>query len=132
MGIRFLLAALALSAMVVVPVADAKPKSASSSPVKLDLADRAAGVYAGDVISDARGSSHSGVTITVKKAGPNTVEVTSDYPRLPAFKVKLTRAMQTIQQASGDDVFLIDQSQSPWTLNITVDDASWAGKKIGS
>lgn len=104
--------------------ADARPQR-----VRTDLADVAAGTYSGDVISDARGSSRSDVTITVKKAAPNTVEVTSDYPRLPAFKVKLTRAMRTIQQASGDEVFLVDQSKSPWTLNITVDDASWAGVK---
>src|SRR5688572_5953812 len=48
-----------------------------------DLADTAAGTYRGDVISDSRGSSRSGVTITVTKSGPNTVQVVSSYDRLP-------------------------------------------------
>ena len=96
---------------------------------KPDLADQAAGTYHGDVISDARGSSRSDVTITVTKTGPNAVRVSSDYPRLPAFSAKLMRAMNTIQNASGSEVFLIDLSKSPPGLDVTVDDASWSGAK---
>lgn len=129
MAFCFLLAALALSTCLGAPLAEAKPKPAIAKPVKLDLADKAAGTFRGDVISDARGSSRSGVTITVKKVAPNTVEVSSDYRRLPTFKVKLTRAMQTIQQASGDTVFLLDLAKSPEGLMVTVDDASWAGER---
>src|SRR5690242_17248127 len=76
----------------------------------LDLADIAAGVYRGDVISDARGASRSGVTIIVTKTGPNTVSVTSDYGRLPPFSVRLTRATNTIQQVGTSVVFLLDLS----------------------
>lgn len=105
--------------------------SASAQPAKPkpDLADAAQGTYHGDVISDARGSSREGVTITVTKTGPNTVRVTSDYPRLPAFTARLMRAMQTIQNASGSEVFLLDTSKSPPGLDVTVDDASWSGAK---
>ncbi len=99
------------------------------APPRVDLADTAAGTYRGDVISDARGSSHSDVTITVTKVGPGTVRVTSSYSRLPAFTVKLTRAMNTIQQASGNTVFLLDLSKTPRHLDVTVDDASWSGDK---
>lgn len=105
--------------------------SALAQPAKPkpDLADVAQGMYHGDVISDARGSSRSDVMITVTKTGPNTVRVTSDYPRLPAFTAKLTRAMHTIQNAGGSEVFLLDTSKSPPGLDVTVDDASWSGAK---
>lgn len=99
---------------------------------RVDLADTAAGVYHGDVISDARGSSQSDVTISVDKTGPNTVRVTSDYERLPEFTTRLTRAMQTIQNTGSTpqlQVFLLDLSKNPRTLMVTVDDASWAGLK---
>jgi hypothetical protein len=96
---------------------------------RADFADMAKGSYYGDVISDARGSSHSGVRIIVVKTGPNRVRVTSDYARLPAFTAQLTRAMDTIQNVGGDQVFLLDLSKSPRTLMVTVDDASWAGTK---
>jgi hypothetical protein len=104
--------------------------AAGKSPAaKVDLADTAAGIYSGDVISDARGSSRSGVTITVTKVGPGTVKVASDYKRLPEFTIKLTKAMQTIQQTGTSVVFLLDLSKSPRRLDITVDDASWSGTR---
>jgi hypothetical protein len=95
----------------------------------VDLADVVQGSYYGDVISDSRGSSRTNVTITVTKTAPGTVLVSSSYRRLPSFTVHLTRAMQTIQQTSGDNVFLIDQAKSPWSLDLTVDGASWSGAK---
>jgi hypothetical protein len=94
---------------------------------KPDLADIAAGIYDGDVISDARGSSRSNVRLTVVKTGPNTISVTSSYPRLPPFSTRLTKAMNTIQRAGGPGVFLLDLSKNPQGLDVTVDDASWAG-----
>lgn len=94
-----------------------------------DLADMAAGVYDGDVVSDARGSSRSNVRLTVVKTGPNTVQVTATYPRLPPFSARLTRAMNTIQNVGGPSVFLLDLSKSPYGLDVTVDDASWSGAR---
>ncbi|HEX8640678.1 MAG TPA: hypothetical protein VF704_05930 [Allosphingosinicella sp.] len=94
-----------------------------------DLAHMAEGAYAGDVVSDARGSSRSGVRITVTRIGPNRVRVAADYSRLPAFEANLTRAMDTIQNADGDEVFLLDLAQSPHSLHVTVDDASWHGAR---
>lgn len=94
-----------------------------------DLADIAAGIYDGDVISDARGSSRSNVRLMVTKTGPNSVYVTSNYPRLPPFSARLTRAMNTIQKAGGPEVFLLDLSKRPVGLDVTVDDASWSGTK---
>lgn len=92
-----------------------------------DLADTVAGSYAGAVISDARGSSRSDVRLTVTRTGRNTVRVTSDYPRLPAFTTGLVRVMQTIQTDGTDVVFLLDLSKQPPSLDVTVDDASWSG-----
>lgn len=96
-----------------------------------DLATTAAGSYYGSVISDSRGPSQSDVTITVLKTAPNTVSVSSSYPRLPAFTVRLTQAMQTIQQAGGSSaVFLLDLAKTPRRLDVTVDGASWSGEKV--
>jgi len=92
-----------------------------------DFADIAAGIYDGDVISDARGSSRSNARLTVVKTGPNTVFVTASYPRMPPFSAKLTRAMNTIQKVGGPGVFLLDLSKNPQGLDVTVDDASWSG-----
>lgn len=121
---------------VIAPLGDAvaKPASRQSTrplPPRLDLADTAAGIYHGDVISDARGSSRSDVTITIVKTGPNTVRVTSDYARLPSFTIRLQRVMQTIQQVGTAQTFLLDLSRAPRRLDINVDDASWAGEKTG-
>jgi hypothetical protein len=94
-----------------------------------DLADIAQGRYAGEVISDARGASQSDVHLIVRKVAPNQVEVSSDYKRLPVFRARLTRAMQTIQNADGKEVFLLDLSKTPHRLDVTVDDASWSGSR---
>lgn len=117
-------------------VSASQSEARRASPLQPDLADIAAGLYHGDVISDARGSSHGDVTISVDKTGPGTVRVTSDYDRLPEFTTRLTRAMNTIQntgQNTGNppdlQVFLLDLSKNPRTLMVTVDDASWAGRK---
>ena len=124
---RFFLG-LACAGLVLTSAADAR----SRRPPRVDLADVAAGVYHGDVISDARGSSKSDVTISVDKVAPGTVRVTSDYERLPEFTTRLTQAMQTIQNSGTTpqlQVFLLDLSKNPRTLMVTVDDASWAGRK---
>jgi len=124
----FRFAALVAAGMILSASASARSSHATPKRPVPDLADTVKGEYYGDIISDSRGSSQSDVTVTVTKAGPNTVTVTTSE-RLPAFTVKLTRAMQTIQQARGDNVFLVDQSKSPWSLDVTVDGASWSGTK---
>jgi hypothetical protein len=119
---------LILAAATLLPGAAAAQRAgAMVRAARADLADAAQGSYFGDVISDARGSSRSGVRIAVARIGPNRVRVTSDYARLPAFTATLSRAMDTIQNAGGDMVFLLDLSKTPRTLMVTVDDASWAG-----
>jgi hypothetical protein len=99
---------------------------------KPDLADMVQGSYAGDVISDARGSSQSDVGVIVTKVGRNSVSVASSYGRIPKRTFRLTRAMNTIQNVGGTEVFLLDLSQSPRKLDLTIDDASWSGFKNGA
>lgn len=91
---------------------------------RADLADEVAGTYHGDVISDARGSSQSGVTVTVAKVGPNLVEVSADYPRIPTVRIRIEQAMNSIVQADGDHVFVINRDVDPRRLDLTIDDAS--------
>ncbi len=95
---------------------------------KPDLGDAAEGTYAGDVISDSKGSSQSGVTLTVTRVSKNLVRVTSDYPRLPVVEVPLTLAMGKILQARGNSVFLLDRSHSPAKLDVSFNsEVSWSG-----
>lgn len=137
---RTMLAA-AMVAVIAAPLL-AAPRPAPSPTPRPDLADSAAGTYYGSVISDSRGSGQSDVTITVTKTAPNTVSVSSSYPRLPTFTTRLTRAMQTIQQTgqqtlqstgqpagAGSTVFLLDLAKTPRHLDVTIDAASWSGDK---
>lgn len=114
---------LALFALALTPSAFAQPTS-SESMRPADLADFAAGTYHGDVISDARGSSQSGITVTVRRVGPNLVEVSADYPRIPTVRIPLVQAMNAIVQANADHVFLINRDSDPNRLDLTIDDAS--------
>ena len=121
---------LAISAALLLPAAAAHAETKPAAPHKLDLADRVAGTYNGDVISDARGSSKSGVTITVTRVGPNRVEVKSSYARIPTVTIPLEKAMDAILAASGPYVFLLDTVRSPDRLDLTIDDASWSGNRV--
>lgn len=113
--------------LIVLPVV--APVLAHAAQPKRDLADASVGIYHGDIVSDARGSSQSDVTITVTKNAPNSVTVHSSSARIPNRTFRLMRAMQTIQNAGGTEVFLLDNSKSPPSLDLTIDDASWSGTK---
>lgn len=122
----------AAAALLLAGVAGPAPAQRAGGAVKAaraDFAHMASGTYLGDVISDARGASRARVRLTVSRTGPNQIRVTSDYPRLPAFTARLTRAMDTLQNVGGEALFLLDLSKSPRSLMVTVDDASWAGSK---
>jgi hypothetical protein len=117
----------AILAIAAVPICTATPAAAQDSTTpqrKPDLGDTVAGTYEGDVISDSRGSSQSGVTITVERVGKNLVRVSSDYPRIPTVTIPLTQAMTAIIAAKGDSVFLIDRAKDPRRLDLTIDGAS--------
>ncbi|MEP6874900.1 MAG: hypothetical protein ABI887_11090 [Burkholderiales bacterium] len=97
-------------------------------PRKPDLADAAAGIYVGDVISDSKGSSKSDVTLTVIRTAKDVVRVTSDYPRLPVVEVALTGAMGKILQRRGDTVFLLDPTNAHLDVSF-MNEVSWSGTR---
>ena len=101
-----------------------------SPPRKPDLGDVVQGVYAGNVISDSKGSSKSDVAITIARVGKNLVQVTSDYDRLPVVTVHLTRALGKIENGGGNTVFFFDPSKAPPHLDLSFNnEVSWAGEK---
>lgn len=122
--------AFAASLALLVPAgALAEPPKAAPAH-KPDLADRVAGIYKGDIISDARGSSKNGVTITVTRTGANKVEIKSSHARIPTVTIALEKAMDAILAANGPSVFLLDTVRSPDRLDLTIDDASWSGTRV--
>lgn len=102
--------------------------AAAAPERKPDLADAVAGSYAGDVISDSKGSSRSGVTLTLTRTGPNTVQITSSYPRLPVVSVGLTAAMSKIVMKSGDTAFVYDRASHKLDVSFH-NEVSWSGHK---
>ncbi len=102
--------------------------SAAAPERKPDLADAVAGTYGGDVISDSKGSSQSGVTLTLTRTGPNTVQVTSSYKRLPVISVPLTAAMGKIVQKNGDSPFVYDRATHKLDVSFN-NEVSWSGEK---
>ena len=106
------------------------PAWSADPPRKPDLGDAAQGTYEGDVISDSKGSSQGGVTLTVTRIGKDLVRINSSYPRLPVVEVPLTLAMGKILQARGDSVFLLDRSKSPAQLDVSFgNEVSWSGQR---
>jgi hypothetical protein len=111
-------------------VPSASAQGSADAKRKPDLGDVAEGRYVGDVISDSKGSSHPGVTLTVTRIGVNRVHVASDYPRLPEVDVTLTRAMDKIVQTRGNSVFLYDPAKHPVHLDVSFNnEVSWSGAK---
>ncbi|MDQ2734518.1 MAG: ECF-type sigma factor [Pseudomonadota bacterium] len=97
---------------------------------KPDLGDVAEGRYAGDVISDSKGSSRQGVTLTLTRVGVNRVRIDSDYPRLPVVEVTLTRALDKIVQTRGNTAFVYDPAKKPTRLDVSFNnEVSWSGSK---
>ena len=124
-------AAIATCASLAASGADTRRSATPTDPKrKPDLADWVEGHYFGDVISDSRGSSQSGVSLTLTRIGKNQVQITSDYPRLPVVEVALTEAMQSIVQANGNTAFVINRSRDARRLDVSFNnEVSWSGNK---
>lgn len=108
---------MACAATLTVPLAG--PARAQS-----DLATQVAGTWRGDVTADARGSSQSGVTVTVRRVDTNVVEVSSDYSRLPTVRVPISRAGNAIVQSNGNVTFLVELNRNPDRLDLYIDGAA--------
>jgi hypothetical protein len=106
-----------------------QPQQTAGPP---DLATTLEGVWNGDVISDSKGGSRSDVTVTIRRTSRNTIAITSDYARLPAVTVKLTRAMQTILAADGNTVINYDTAKETKELGIVFEgNVAWSGVRNG-
>ena len=108
---------------------DVQPQQTAGPP---DLATTLEGVWYGDVISDSKGGSRSDVTVTIRRTSRNTIAISSDYARLPAVTVKLTRAMQTILAADGNTVINYDTAKETKELGIVFEgNVAWSGVRNG-
>jgi hypothetical protein len=108
---------------------DIQPQQTAGPP---DLATTLEGVWYGNVISDSKGGSRSDVTVTIRRTSRNTIAITSDYARLPAVTVKLTRAMQTIVAADGNTVINYDTAKETKELGIVFEgNVAWSGVRNG-
>jgi hypothetical protein len=96
---------------------------------KQDIATLVAGTYSGAVIADTRGGSQSDVSITVTRVGKNLVSVSSDYPRIPTVQIAITRASDAIIAARPGNGFLIELGKDPRRLDLSIDGATWMGRK---
>jgi uncharacterized caspase-like protein len=97
-----------------------------------DLATTLEGVWYGDVISDSKGSSRSDVIVTIRRTSRNTVAITSDYARLPAVTVPLTRVEETILSAEGQTTIYYDPAKDTKQLGIVFEgDVAWSGERSG-
>ncbi len=110
--------------LVMLAFASAGLASAAPPERKPDLADSVAGTYYGDIISDARGSSKTGVTITVARVAKDKVAVSCDCSRIPKVEIPIERVMDAILASGGAHVFLIELQRDPRRLGLTIDDAS--------
>jgi TIR domain len=97
-------------------IATNQHRTATEGGARPELADLVAGVYHGDVISDARGGSMSDVTVTITKLTNRKVRITSDYDRLGAVEVDLSRVGSTIQNAGGNSLLLVNIGENPLEL----------------
>jgi hypothetical protein len=103
---------------------------AESSADVAELAEMATGVYRGDVVSDAKGSSRSDVTVTVARAGQRRIRVTSDYPRLGAVELELDRVGQTLQGVGASALFLLELEKDPPQLHYNPDgEVAYVGQR---
>ena len=96
----------------------------------VDLADLVAGVYHGDVVSDAKGSSVSDVTLTITKLSQRKVRVSSDYKRLGVTDIELNRVGNTIQSIGGRSLLLLEMDKRPPRLSFNPDgNAAYVGQR---
>jgi TIR domain len=110
--------------------ADTLSESKNGPSAVVGPADLALGAYSGDVISDSKGSSRAQVSLTVTKLDKWTVRVTSDYPRLGAVDVTLTRIGNKILNTGGDTIFLLDLEGRPPTLDYNPhNEVAYRGRK---
>lgn len=92
------------------------PAAAAAATGAPGLADLVVGIYNGDVIADSQGPSRSDIEVTITRIDRASVRVSSDYRRIEAVEVNLTRNGNQILAADGSTPFIVDLDRSPPTL----------------
>lgn len=96
----------------------------------VELADLVAGSYYGDVVSDAKGSSRSDVTVTIAKVDKHRVRITSDYTRLGTTETDLTKVGNSIQNTGEGPLLLLELDRNPPLLTYNPDGSvAYGGEK---
>jgi TIR domain-containing protein len=113
------------------PGGAARPSANSRAADASGPADLVVGTYVGDVIADSLGSSRSDVLVTIAKVDKWTVRVTSDYARLGAVDVALTRIGDKIMSAGGDATLVLDLERAPPILDYNPQGIAYRGKRRG-
>jgi len=127
MRTAFVLAAVA--SVTLVAAAPAQVHAAKAGLPRPDPADKVVGVYAGAVTADTSGAPQPGVTLTVTKVAIGTVQVASSYARMATFRVGLVQSGTTVTQASGANLFRVDESRTPYHLDVVSGGVTWSGDK---
>jgi hypothetical protein len=110
-------------------IAATKKKKASAVP-KADLATTLAGDWRGEITSGA-GGPQSNVGLTITRAGPNLIKITSESKRLPEVTVPLQRVPEgRIIARSGDTIIFYDAPRNPPVLEVTYrGNIAWRGTR---
>lgn len=122
--IRLIPLSLPLAAIAVPITAQTPLFAASAARQPSDLAQVVEGQWHGDVTSDVRGSSRSGVTITVVRIAPNRVRISCDYARIPTVEVDLMTAGGSIMNVRRGVTFLVELQRDANRLDLYIDQAS--------
>jgi len=104
---------------------------ARKSEVKesVEIADLVAGTYYGDVVADSKGSSQTGVTVTIAKVGKRRVRITSDYERLGDEEVDLSTVGNVIVSTGNGASLSLDVDQTPPRLDYNPGGVAYWGQK---
>jgi hypothetical protein len=94
------------------PSGSATPESSPrASDGSSTLADLVAGIYFGNVVSDAKGPSQSDVTVTITKLGARRVRISTDYERLRTMEVDLTLIGDKVMSAAGPSTLILENDK---------------------
>ena len=66
------------------------------------------------------------MTLILTRIGPNIVQITSDYERLPSITVPLEKAMTAVVNRRGDSAFAFNKGHLDVSFHNQV---SWSGQK---
>ncbi len=91
----------------------------SGRPAAADLAPLIVGSYTGDIISDSRGSSRTGVSVSVTRIDTNRVRLTSSDRGLGSVDIAIERIDEQVISSGGDTPLRVNLQEHPLRLDYT-------------